>query len=177
MITNKNLLAAVAIILCCFTVIWFSTTTKGSPTTYEVRPRISLPEYKTDTVHAIDAYEKLMDRYMNQVERNSIRIDLDLKEVIKRLDSINYKLTELSLRIAKIEKKFKNPMTEEEIFDCLDKFKYIVPQGSPMFGIGNEYQNISLSNCFVTKVVDSYGGICRADERLAQIANVEEELD
>ena len=106
MITNKNLLAAAAVILCCITVIWFSTITKGSPTTYEVRPRISLPEYKTDTVHAIDAYEKLMERYMNLTERNSIRIDSDLKEVIKRLDSINYKLTELSFRIAKIEKTF-----------------------------------------------------------------------
>jgi predicted nucleic acid-binding Zn-ribbon protein len=106
MITNKNLLAAVAIVVCCITVIWFSTTTQGSPKTYEVRPRISLPEYKTDTVHAIDAYEKLMERYMSMTERNSIRIDSDLKEVIKRLDSINYKLTELSLRIANIEKTF-----------------------------------------------------------------------
>ena len=106
MITNKNLLAAAAVILCCITVIWFSTITKGSPTTYEVRPEISLPEYKTDTVHAIDAYEKLMERYMNLTERNSIRIDSDLKEVIKRLDSINYKLSELSFRIAKIEKTF-----------------------------------------------------------------------
>ena len=106
MITNKNLLAAAAVILCCLTVIWFSSITKGSPTTYEVRPRISLPEYKTDTVHAIDAYEKLMERYMNLTERNSIRIHSDLKEVIRRLDSINYKLSELSLRIAKIEKTF-----------------------------------------------------------------------
>lgn len=106
MINNKNLLAAAAVILCCITVIWLSTITQGKPTTYEVQPRISLPEYKTDTVHAIDAYEKLMDRYMNMTERSSIRIDSDLKEVIKRLDSINYKLTELSLRIAKIEKTF-----------------------------------------------------------------------
>ena len=106
MITNKSLLATAAVILCCIIVIWFSTITKGGPTTYEVHPRISLPEYKTDTVHAIDAYEKLMDRYMNMTERSSIRIDSDLKEVIKRLDSINYKLTELSLRIAKIEKTF-----------------------------------------------------------------------
>ena len=106
MITNKNLLAAVAVVVCCITVIWFSTITQGNPTTYEVRPRISLPEYKTDTVHAIDAYEQLMERYMNLTERNSIRIDSDLKEVIKRLDSINVKLTEFSLRIAKIEKTF-----------------------------------------------------------------------
>jgi hypothetical protein len=106
MITNKHLLAAAAVVVCCITVIWFSTTTQGSPKTYEIQPRISLPEYKTDTVHAIDAYEQLMERYMNLTERSSIRIDSDLKEVIKRLDSINDKLTELSLRIAKIEKTF-----------------------------------------------------------------------
>ena len=106
MITNRNLLAAAALVVCCITVIWFSKITQGSPATYEVQPRISLPEYKTDTVHAIDAYEQLMERYMNLTERNSIRIDADLKEVIKRLDSINHKLTELSFRIAKIEKRF-----------------------------------------------------------------------
>jgi hypothetical protein len=106
MITNKNLLAAAAVVVCCITVIWFSTTTQGGSKTYEIQPRISLPEYKTDAVRAIDAYERLMERYMNMTERSSIRIDSDLKEVIKRLDSINVKLTELSLRIAKIEKTF-----------------------------------------------------------------------
>ena len=106
MINNKNLLAAVAVVLCCITVILCATTTQGSPKTYEVRPRISLPEYKTDTVHVIDAYEQLMERYMSMTERDSIKIDSDLKEVIKRLDSINDKLTKLSMRIAKIEKTF-----------------------------------------------------------------------
>ena len=106
MITKKNLLAATAVVICCITVIWLSTTTQGSPKTYEVRPRISLPEYKTDTVHAIDAYERLMERYMNMTERSSTRIDSDLKEVIKKLDSINDKLTKLSLRISRIEKTF-----------------------------------------------------------------------
>jgi hypothetical protein len=106
MITNKNLLAIVAVVVCCITVIWFSTTTQGGPKTYEIRPRISVPEYKTDTVRAIDAYERLMERYMNMTERSSIRIDTDLKEVIKKLDSINDKLTKLSFRIARIEKTF-----------------------------------------------------------------------
>ena len=106
MITNKNLLAAAAVVVCCITVIWFSTTTQGGPKTYEIQPRISLPKYKTDAVRAIDAYERLMERYMSMTERSSIRIDSDLKEVIKRLDSINVKLTEFSLRIAKIEKTF-----------------------------------------------------------------------
>jgi predicted nucleic acid-binding Zn-ribbon protein len=106
MITNKNLLAAAVVVVCCITVIWFSTTSQGSPKIYEVRPRISVPEYKTDTIRAIDAYEQLMERYMNTTERSSTRIDSDLKEVIKKLDSINDKLTKLSLRIARIEKIF-----------------------------------------------------------------------
>jgi len=76
----------------------------------------------------------------------------------------------LAKEFARIEKKYPNPMSEEEIFGLFDKFKYVVPQGSPMFGIGNIYQRVSFSNCFVIDVVDSYGGICRADERIAQIA-------
>ena len=106
MITNKNLLAAAAVVVCCIIVIWFSTTTQGGRKTYEIQPRISLPEYKTDTVHAIDAYERLMQRYMNMTEKSSTRIDRDLKEVIKKLDSINDKLTKLSFRITRIEKTF-----------------------------------------------------------------------
>ncbi|NQT04022.1 MAG: hypothetical protein HQ580_18495 [Planctomycetes bacterium] len=106
MITNKNLLAVGAVVICCITVVWFSTTTQGRPKTYEIRPRISVPEYKTDTLHAIDAYERLMERHMNLTERNSTRIGTDIKEVMKKLDSINDKLTELSARIARIEKTF-----------------------------------------------------------------------
>jgi len=76
----------------------------------------------------------------------------------------------LSVEFARIESKYPNPLSEEEIFQLIDHFKYIIPQGSPMFGIGNIHQKVSLSNCFVIEVVDSYGGICRADERIAQIS-------
>ena len=55
----------------------------------------------------------------------------------------------LAGEIARIEKNYPDPMSEQEIFDLLDKFRYIVPQGSPMTGIGNEHQIASLSNCFV----------------------------
>lgn len=75
----------------------------------------------------------------------------------------------IAKEFARVEKKFPNPIPEEEIFKLLDQFKYLIPGGSPMFGIGNPYQKISLSNCFVIKTVDSYGGICKADERIAQI--------
>jgi hypothetical protein len=112
MTTNKNLLAVGAVVVCCITLVWFSTSIQGDPKTYELRPHISVPEYRTDAVRAIDAYERLMERYMNLTERNSIRISADLKEVIKKLYSIDNKLTELSARIARIEKTFGIEQTE-----------------------------------------------------------------
>lgn len=74
--------------------------------------------------------------------------------------------------IARIENKYENPMTAQEVFDLLDHFRYIVPSGSPMTGIGNDYQIASLSNCFVIGMdgkADSYGGIIRIDEEQVQL--------
>lgn len=74
--------------------------------------------------------------------------------------------------IARIEKKYKNPMSAQDIFDLLDHFKYIIPAGSPMTGIGNNYQVASLSNCFVIGLdgdADSYGAIMRIDEEQVQL--------
>ena len=74
--------------------------------------------------------------------------------------------------IARIESKYKNPMSAQEIFDLLDHFKYIIPSGSPMTGIGNDFQIASLSNCFVIGMegkADSYGGIIRIDEEQVQL--------
>jgi len=71
---------------------------------------------------------------------------------------------------SKIEKKFPNSMSEKEILGLLSKYRYIIPGGSPTFGIGNPTQMVSLSNCFVVDCMDSYGGICRSDERIAQIS-------
>ncbi|MBI4116291.1 adenosylcobalamin-dependent ribonucleoside-diphosphate reductase [Candidatus Pacearchaeota archaeon] len=76
----------------------------------------------------------------------------------------------LAREFARIESKYPNPMSEEKIFSLLDKFKYIVPQGSPQSGIGNDYQVVSLSNCFVIgNESDSYGGIIRTDEEQVQL--------
>ena len=78
----------------------------------------------------------------------------------------------IASEIARIEKKYPNPMSEEEIFSLLRNFKYIVPQGSPMAGIGNDFQVGSLSNCFVIGLdgaPDSYGGIIRIDEEQVQL--------
>lgn len=78
----------------------------------------------------------------------------------------------LAREIARIEKKYKNPLSEKELFDLFDRFRYIIPQGSPMTGIGNNYQIASLSNCFVIGLdgnADSYGAIIRIDEEQVQL--------
>ena len=78
----------------------------------------------------------------------------------------------LASEIARIEKKYPNPLSEEELFNLFDHFRYIVPQGSPMTGIGNDFQIASLSNCFVIGLdggADSYGAIIRIDEEQVQL--------
>ena len=78
----------------------------------------------------------------------------------------------IAKEIARIEQRYANPMTEEEVFEAIKDFKYIVPQGSPMAGIGNPYQIASLSNCFVignNGDSDSYGGIMKIDQEQVQL--------
>ena len=74
--------------------------------------------------------------------------------------------------VARIEQKYMNPMSAQQVFDLLDHFRYIIPAGSPMTGIGNHYQVASLSNCFVVGLegdADSYGAIIRIDEEQVQL--------
>lgn len=78
----------------------------------------------------------------------------------------------IASELARIEQKYPNPMSHDEIFSYLKDFRYIVPQGSPMTGIGNDFQVSSLSNCFVIGLdgtPDSYGGIIRIDEEQVQL--------
>ena len=78
----------------------------------------------------------------------------------------------LASEISRIESKYPQPLTDGQIFDLLDHFRYIVPQGSPMTGIGNDYQVASLSNCFVIGLdgnPDSYGGVIKIDEEQVQL--------
>ncbi|MDR6807720.1 ribonucleoside-diphosphate reductase alpha chain [Dyadobacter sp. BE34] len=78
----------------------------------------------------------------------------------------------IASEIARIEQRYPNPLSEAEIFDLIKDFKYIIPQGSPMTGIGNPYQIASLSNCFVignNGVSDSYGGIMKIDQEQVQL--------
>ncbi len=100
------------------------------------------------------------------------------KYALKDSDNNFFELTpeEMHLRIAReivrIEKKYKNPMNEEMVMDVLRNFKYIIPAGSPMAGIGNDNQISSLSNCFVIGNEgdsDSYGGILKIDQEQVQL--------
>jgi ribonucleoside-diphosphate reductase alpha chain len=78
----------------------------------------------------------------------------------------------LAKEVARIESRYPNPMSEEQLFELFKNFKYIVPQGSPMTGIGNDYQVASLSNCFVIgfdEQADSYGAIIKIDEEQVQL--------
>jgi ribonucleoside-diphosphate reductase alpha chain len=78
----------------------------------------------------------------------------------------------LSQEISRIEKKYPNPLSEKKVYELIKDFKYIVPQGGPMAGIGNDYQIVSLSNCFVIgdkNPADSYGGIMKIDQEQVQL--------
>ena len=100
------------------------------------------------------------------------------KYALKDSDGNIYEMTpddmhhRIAREIARIERKYPNPLTEEEVFEVLKDFKYIVPQGSPMAGIGNDFQISSLSNCFVIGnkgQSDSYGGIMKIDQEQVQL--------
>ncbi|MDD2528778.1 MAG: adenosylcobalamin-dependent ribonucleoside-diphosphate reductase [Lentimicrobiaceae bacterium] len=100
------------------------------------------------------------------------------KYALKDSDGNIYELTpddmhhRLAAEIARIEKKYKNPVDEATIYDLFRNFKYIIPQGSPMAGIGNNLQVSSLSNCFVIgsdSNYDSYGGIMKIDQEQVQL--------
>ena len=113
--TKRNLLVAVVFVVCSIIVVWISTSIHGSQKTYEVQPHITIPEPKTDATRAIDAYERLMDRYLDLTEKNLFRIGTDIQSVVMKLDSIDDKLTKLSVRISGIEKALGIKQTDIEI--------------------------------------------------------------
>lgn len=84
-------------------------------------------------------------------------------------DDMHHRIAKEFARIEK--KKFKKPLSEDEIYNLLKNYSCIIPQGSPLYGIGNPYKTVSLSNCFVVESpIDSYGGICQTDEHIVQIS-------
>ena len=101
--TKKRLIVVAAGLACCVVVLSISASIEGSEKTYEIRPEIWTPEYRTDAARAIDAYESLMHRYMDVTENNLISVGADVHTLTKKLDDIDAKLTLISVRIARIE--------------------------------------------------------------------------
>ncbi|UCG46225.1 MAG: hypothetical protein JSU94_12045 [Phycisphaerales bacterium] len=101
---KKNLLTITASLAVCGIVLWLSGLIHGRERTYRVRPEITLPEYRTDAARAIDAYERMMSRYMILTDRNLSGVNTDVKAVLEKLDSIERKLSGLSGRMARIER-------------------------------------------------------------------------
>ena len=101
---QKNLLIIIAVVFAGIVVVWSFTSIQGSQRTYEVHPQITMPGYRTDAVRALDAYERLMDRYMDLVEKNLKDIEADFKKTAAKIDSIDARLMELCERTARIEK-------------------------------------------------------------------------
>ncbi|HKL37724.1 MAG TPA: adenosylcobalamin-dependent ribonucleoside-diphosphate reductase, partial [Bacteroidales bacterium] len=131
------------------------TADKQKTYTYDEAFRSSLEYFNGDELAAKVWANKyaLKDSYGNLFEKNP-------DEMHRRL----------AREIARIEAKYPNPMKEEEVYELLQGFRYIVPQGGPMAGIGNPYQIASLSNCFVVgSGADSYGGIMKTDQEQVQL--------
>ena len=101
--TNRNILAVFAVIIACSAILWLSATLQGNQKTYEIHPNLAIPEYKTDLARVMDAYERLMERYLDLTQQNQSMVGTDLKYVVTTLDSIDGRLAEFSARIARIE--------------------------------------------------------------------------
>lgn len=132
-----------------------------------------------DEVNKIYSYEEAFESSKEYFDGDSLAAKVFVDKYALRDAEMNILEKEPSdmhwreaKEFARIERrKFKKPLTEEQLYVLFSHFKYIVPQGSPMFGIGNIYQFISLSNCYaIESPVDSYAGICKADEELLQIS-------
>lgn len=129
-----------------------------------------LSKYSRDEV-----YQATLDYFNGDTLATEVWIN---KYCLKDSDGNLYEKTpddmhwRLANEFARIENKYPNPLSVEEIYNKIKKFKKIVPQGSPMAGIGNDFQTISISNCFVVgngEDADSYGGIFEIDQKIAQL--------
>jgi len=101
--TARNLSVVAGGLVVCLILVWFSVSIHGSEITYELKPEIGLPEYKSDAARAIDAYERMIDRYLTLTERSLAAIDRNGQLAVRKLDCIDSKLTKLSARMARIE--------------------------------------------------------------------------
>jgi ribonucleoside-diphosphate reductase alpha chain len=128
-------------------------------------------EYKRE-----EAFNASLEYFKNDTLAADVFVNKYALKETKNGETVYYEKTpdDMHKRIAKelhrIERNYENPLSEEVIFETLKEFKYIIPGGSPMSGIGNDAQVVSLSNCFVIgNSFDSYGSICQVDEEQIQL--------
>jgi ribonucleoside-diphosphate reductase alpha chain len=136
-------------------------------------------DLKTKNVRKTYTYDEAFNASLDYFQGDELAARVWVnKYALKDSDGNIYELNpdemhwRLAREIARIEEKYPNPMTVTKLYDLLKNFKYIVPQGGPMSGIGNDYQIASLSNCFVIGddgPSDSYGGIMKVDQEQVQL--------
>ena len=152
-----------------------------------IRPKVTMEnqemkekqEQPKESARKKFSFEEVVEKSTEYFNGDSLAADVWAnKYALKDSEGNLYELTpddmhqRIAKEIARVEQKYPNPMCEEEIFELIRDFKYIVPQGSPMAGIGNNFQIGSLSNCFVIGnegLADSYGGIMKTDEEQVQL--------
>jgi ribonucleoside-diphosphate reductase alpha chain len=131
-----------------------------------------------DTYTREEVYNATLDYFKGDTFATDVWVNkYSLKEVNNETNQIIYyektpndMFHRLSKEFARIEKKYPNPLSEDEIFELLKDFKYVIPQGGPLSGIGNDFQVNSLSNCFVIgNKLDSYGAIFQTDQEQVQL--------
>jgi hypothetical protein len=104
--SNRNIWSVIVTVALCLVAVWFSTSWGQGRANYQTETRVySTPDYQTDTTRAINAYEKLMDRYMDTTERNFSALSTDIKMLTVKLDAMDAKLASLDTRLARIEQR------------------------------------------------------------------------
>ena len=133
------------------------------------------PDEKPRTYSYEEAFAKSTDYFKGDTLAANVWVN---KYALKNSEGELFECTpddmhrRIAREVARIEQKYPNPMTEDQIYELLKDFRFIVPQGSPMAGIGNDFQISSLSNCFVIGSdgpSDSYGGIMKVDQEQVQL--------
>ena len=150
-----------------------------------IRPKISMEALdmkemkKEEPARKVYSFAEVVEKSTEYFKGDSLAANVWAnKYALKNSEGQLFELTpddmhrRIAREIARIEKKYPNPMSEDELFELMRNFRYIVPQGSPMAGIGNDFQIGSLSNCFVIGndgPSDSYGAIMKTDEEQVQL--------
>ena len=103
--SNKRLTIVLAVAGVCFLVLWLSASFGQSRRKYEVETQVyGVPEYRSDAARAVDAYERLMERYMDLTERNLFSVSTDVRTIAARLDAVHAEVASVNARLARIEK-------------------------------------------------------------------------